>query len=128
MRSVRVGALLLLLLGALPGASAFAPQSSRRSKVAFQAPSTRLSVILPEHVDSMSVAVAVDHLQHFSSILMSDAAETVPVQDGGWWSNYLGLFKSFLSFIHSTIDQPLRDQGITQTWGVSIAVFTAGKW
>jgi hypothetical protein len=124
MRSVSVGALLLLYV--LPEAYAFAPQPSLKSKVALQAPSTRRSAILPEHVDSMSVAI--DHLQYFSSILLSDATETVPVQDGGWWSNYLGLFKSFLSFIHSTIDQPLRDQGITQTWGVSIALFTAGRW
>ena len=118
-------AVLLLCVGT---AAAFAPRPTVMLKTTtLKAPLTQVAAILPEHVDAMSAAVS--QFQHFSFIMLSDAAvadATDAVQESGWWSNYLGLFKSFLSFIHATIDQPLRDQGITQTWGISIAIFTAG--
>ena len=74
-----------------------------------------------------------DHL-HSSSALIADAA-TAAVDatteaastDGGWWGSYLNVFKSCLIAVHSTIDQPLRDAGFTQTWGPSIFLFTAGE-
>jgi hypothetical protein len=57
------------------------------------------------------------------------AAATVATKsnDGGWWSAYLNIFKTALNLVHNTIDGPLRSVGITQTWGPSIALFTAGK-
>jgi hypothetical protein len=126
MRSV--GALLWLCV-AMPGASAFAPaQLLSKTSLKAQAPSTRIAAFMPEHVDTMNSAF--DQLHQFSSLILSDASAAVDADaatDGGLWSSYLGLFKAFLTFIHSTIDQPLRDHGITQTWGVSIALFTASK-
>lgn len=117
-------AVLLLCVGT---AAAFAPRPIVMLKTTtLKAPLTQVAAILPEHGDAMSAVVS--QFQHFSSIMLTDAAvadATDAVQESGWWSNYLGLFKSFLSFIHATIDQPLRDQGITQTWGISIAIFTA---
>ena len=47
--------------------------------------------------------------------------------DGGWWKAYINIFKSILTFVHSTIDGPLRSVGIEQSWGVSIFLFTASK-
>jgi YidC/Oxa1 family membrane protein insertase len=54
---------------------------------------------------------------------LADAAPAA--QDEGWWSSYINIFKTALLFVHSTIDGPLRSLGIEQTWGISIAVFTA---
>jgi hypothetical protein len=47
--------------------------------------------------------------------------------DGGWWKAYINIFKSILTFVHSTVDGPLRSIGIEQTWGVSIFLFTASE-
>jgi len=64
-----------------------------------------------------------------TSTLLSDAAaaaveETKSGGLGGLWESYLELFKAFLELVHSTIDQPLRNAGFDQTWGVSIFAFT----
>ena len=62
---------------------------------------------------------------------MSDVIENVMeaeaeiAKDQGWWQSYINLFKLALSAIHDTIDEPLSAAGFTQTWGVSIALFTA---
>jgi hypothetical protein len=48
-------------------------------------------------------------------------------KDDGWWKAYLNVFKSALLLVHNTVDEPLRNVGITQTWGISIAIFTACK-
>jgi hypothetical protein len=62
-----------------------------------------------------------------SSQFLADA--TVEVADkASWWQSYLAVFKGALNLVHSTIDQPLRSVGIDQTWGISIAIFTAGKY
>lgn len=55
-------------------------------------------------------------------------AEAAAESDGGWWASYLNIFKSALVLVHSTIDAPLRSAGFEQTWGVSIAIFTACKY
>jgi len=52
-------------------------------------------------------------------------AEAEVAAKSGWWAAYLALFKSALNFVHDGVDGPLRSVGITQTWGVSIAIFTA---
>jgi hypothetical protein len=66
---------------------------------------------------------------------LMDAIDAIPMPDDvadaaakvGWWKQYLNLFKAALLLIHDTIDPPLRDMGITQTWGISIALFTASE-
>jgi hypothetical protein len=67
-----------------------------------------------------------------SQILADAAAElgdaAVEAEKTGLWEQYLAIFKGALNLVHSTIDQPLRSVGITQTWGISIAIFTAGKY
>lgn len=62
--------------------------------------------------------------------LLADAAAAVAsdATDEGWWAGYLNLFKGGMELIHSGIDKPLRDVGFDQTWGVSIALFTMGKF
>lgn len=71
-------------------------------------------------------------LVHQSSLLLADAATATAdavaetAKEGGWWQDYLNIFKNTLTLVHSSIDEPLRDMGITQTWGISIALFTAG--
>lgn len=65
-----------------------------------------------------SAAVAVD---------AADAAATSATEDIGWWESYIQLYKNGLAFVHDNIvDEPLRKAGFTQTWGVSIFLFTAG--
>jgi hypothetical protein len=48
--------------------------------------------------------------------------------DEGWWAAYLSIFRSALLFVHDSVDQPLRNAGMTETWGISIAIFTASKY
>jgi hypothetical protein len=90
--------------------------------------------------------VPVEHLHDVHSILtdspawslLADAASATlspdnsPLQvdvaiakDQGWWQAYISLFKEALNLIHDTIDGPLKAQGITHSWGISIAIFTA---
>lgn len=90
-----------------------------------------------------------DNLQHVSNMIMdhsdgivaqastwiadaSDAAAAAaPVDalatDNSWWESYIQIYKGGLAFVHDNIvDEPLRKMGITQTWGPSIFLFTAG--
>ncbi len=89
-----------------------------------------------------------DNLQHVSNMIMdhsdgivaqastwiADAADTAaaaPVDalatDNSWWESYIQIYKEGLAFVHDNIvDEPLRKMGITQTWGPSIFLFTAG--
>lgn len=84
-----------------------------------------------------SAQQAADYLHHCvassSSLLADAAADATAVataaatkSDGGWWQNYLNVFKNTLLFVHSSIEEPLKSMGITQTWGPAIALFTAG--
>ena len=74
--------------------------------------------------DATAVADAVSAAQDAATATAAAAAAT---DDGGWWQAYLNVFKSTLLLIHNTIDGPLREQGITQTWGIAIAIFTFCK-
>lgn len=82
-------------------------------------------------LDPHTVTTLTDMI-HSSSLLIADAADATAdaaataVKDDGWWQQYLGYFKGALVAVHSTIDQPLRSIGVTQTWGPSIALFTFG--
>jgi len=59
-------------------------------------------------------------------MFLSDAAEAVAQDDGGWWQSFINAFKGALVTVHDGVDQPLRNMGIEQTWGPSIFLFTAG--
>jgi hypothetical protein len=100
--------------------------------------SSSSSSVMPLHV-MPPMGPEMEFLQHSAdflqqhSMLLADAVsidgatvDAAVVADAGWWQNYLQVFKSVLVFVHSTVDQPLRNMGITQTWGISIAIFTAG--
>ena len=66
-----------------------------------------------------SAAVAVD--------ASDSSAATAAAEDIGLWESYIQLYKNGLAFVHDNIvDEPLRKAGFTQTWGVSIFLFTAG--
>jgi hypothetical protein len=57
---------------------------------------------------------------------LQDAVENAAIaKDQGWWQAYISLFKEALNLIHDTIDGPLKAQGVTNSWGISIAIFTA---
>lgn len=77
-----------------------------------------------ESIDATTTAAAIQHLLDSSSAILSDAAGAA-ADDGGWWQSYLNVYKSLLIGVHSVIDEPLRNSGWDQTWGVSIAIFTA---
>lgn len=65
-----------------------------------------------------SAAIAVDA----AADVAEDAAEKTD-----YWESYIQLYKNGLAFVHDNIvDEPLRKAGFTQTWGVSIFLFTAG--
>lgn len=107
---------------------AFAPRPLAYTPLRVQKP---LSV-LPEHVDALSTVF--DQCQNImasSSSMLADAASVtadasdMPTTDSGWWESYLNIFKVTIELVHSAIDAPLRNAGITQTWGLSIAIFTA---
>jgi hypothetical protein len=68
----------------------------------------------------------VDLIRDSSSTTLADVASVS--SDGGWWNAYLNIFKSGLLFTHDLIDEPLKSSGIQQTWGLSIALFTAGSY
>uniref|UniRef100_A0A7S2XMM7 Membrane insertase YidC/Oxa/ALB C-terminal domain-containing protein n=1 Tax=Attheya septentrionalis TaxID=420275 RepID=A0A7S2XMM7_9STRA len=104
--------------------------------------SSSSSSVMPLHVmppmgpEMEFLQHSADFLQQHSMLLADVASDAVSIDgatvdaavvaDAGWWQNYLQVFKSVLVFVHSTVDQPLRNMGITQTWGISIAIFTAG--
>jgi YidC/Oxa1 family membrane protein insertase len=75
---------------------------------------------------SMDSVVAHASVSSTSSQFLADAAVEA-ADKSSWWTSYLAIFKGALNLVHSTIDQPLRSVGIDQTWGISIAIFTAGK-
>lgn len=69
-------------------------------------------------------------LAHHHHLVLADAATAdaaTKAEDAGWWAAYLNIFKTCLLFVHNTIDAPLKSVGWDQTWGPSIAIFTACK-
>ena len=77
---------------------------------------------------STTAGVHVDSVLDSTSLQwLADAAADAATKDDGWWGAYLNIFKTCLLFVHNTIDAPLRSVGVTQTWGVAIAIFTACK-
>jgi len=62
---------------------------------------------------------------HQTSMLLADAA-VVQTEDVGKWQSFINIFKDILTSVHSSVDGPLKNVGIEQTWGPSIFLFTAG--
>jgi len=117
-------AMLLLLLSCTTSNVAGFSVSSSASRIT-SATSTRSSQLFAVLPDA--------ELMNHASLVLADAAVAVDAAataaaaaDSGWWAEYLDLFKKTLSFVHDTVDGPLRSVGWTQTWGVSIAIFTVG--
>ena len=92
--------------------------------------------VSPNEIDIPTTSAALQHFIDTTSTLLSDAsaaaadatATATADADGGWWQNYLQLYKNSLLFVHSTIDGPLKNAGWDQTWGISIAIFTASEF
>jgi hypothetical protein len=63
----------------------------------------------------------------FASTILADAAATATADQGGWWQQYLSIFKSALLALHGLIDEPLKRVGVEHSWGISIGLFTARK-
>ena len=106
--------------------SAFAPPCPSASRLAHKP----LSAIAPEHVDALSTAVdSWQHVMATSSNILADAAdataEVAKSDDSGWWAAYLNLFEQSIRLVHSAITPTLNSIGVTETWGISIAIFTA---
>jgi hypothetical protein len=109
--------------------------------------SSQLNVVGPEHLTDLHSAFADSHAWTYladaaqatlnpddgnnllGGAALQNAADVTEeiAKDGGWWAAYLNLFKTGLLTIHNTIDGPLRSNGITNTWGITIAIFTASK-
>lgn len=133
-----------LALAGFNNASAFAPQSHLPSSAAFHNTLATISNarIGPKSDTALNAlpgggSELSDLHQTLSlifdpatSTLLSDAAVAAVEETkggfGGAWESYLEVFKSSLEFVHSVIDQPLRNAGWDQTWGVSIFLFTFG--
>jgi hypothetical protein len=106
--------------------------ATSRARSSTSTSTSSLHVVGPEHVQLLHDTLNVHShvlLQQPSPALtfLSDAAEAVVKEDSGWWNSYLQIYKGTLQGVHDLIDPPLRNAGITQTWGISIFLFTAGK-
>ena len=60
-------------------------------------------------------------------MLLADAA-VAQTEDVGKWQSFINIFKDILTSVHSSVDGPLKNMGIEQTWGPSIFLFTAGMY
>ena len=92
---------------------------------------TRSALFALPPTDAISDLVTSWSHHHEFALLLADAnaaTASSAAEDAGWWAAYLNVFKTCLLFVHNTIDAPLRSVGLTQTWGPSIAIFTACKF
>jgi hypothetical protein len=83
---------------------------------------------LPHIHSAAATAASASHLWLADAAAVADAGADVVAADAGWWATYLNIFKELLALVHETIDEPLQNAGVTQTWGISIALFTAGTY
>jgi len=73
---------------------------------------------------SAAVVDAVDVAADAASDVAATAVSTA--DENSWWESYIQLYKNGLAYVHDNIvDEPLKKAGFTQTWGVSIFLFTA---
>lgn len=129
MRAVVASTSLSILLGSITiqnnavVAFAWAPAAFRPTTTTDRSSSSSLQMM--EHLDAVvGSSTTVQDCWSSCSVVLSDAAEAVAKDD--WWQNYLSFMKNTLLNVHSTLDPALRSVGITQTWGPSIFLFTAG--
>ena len=138
----------LALAAAIDVSHAFAPQSavSRSRRIGT---SHNINMVTPEmgdlhalhHLSTMVIPQHDFFLQtqtwiDGAALVVADAADikaysgttaAAAATDNSWWESYIQLYKNGLAFVHDNIvDEPLRKAGFTQTWGVSIFLFTAG--
>ena len=91
------------------------------------------AVLTPPGADGSLADTVVEQMSNLDTGISQDIVDAVEkvkadAADKGWWLTYIDVFKNALETVHNKIDGPLRSVGITQTWGVSIAVFTACKF
>lgn len=128
----------LTLLAPLPTLAFIAPTSlsttksdslATASSAAFIhrqfASSPQLRALPLDGFDAHAAETTIRHILDTSSTILSDASVAAAEDKVGWWDSYLNIYKASLLTVHSTIDQPLKNSGWDQTWGVSIAAFTA---
>ena len=145
----------MLLPLALIASSCYGFQtSSRRPAVAFRRANGASLALAPEHLNDIHVYSQLMDSQAWVYLadaaqatldaggdggnMLTDALQGVTVDaadqvnivaDEGWWASYLSVFRAALLFVHDSVDQPLRNLGFDQTWGISmIAIFTASKY
>lgn len=85
------------------------------SAFAFLADAAAATVDAIDAIDTSAVSGAV----------VETEAKVGPLKSA--WFAYIDLFKQALNAIHDTIDEPLNSVGIEQSWGISIALFTASE-
>eukprot|EP00804_Cyclotella_cryptica_P028735 CCRYP_008249-RA/>CCRYP_008249-RA protein AED:0.04 eAED:0.04 QI:150/1/1/1/1/1/3/461/432 len=96
--------------------------------------STKISMVQPVFDDlsqlhqlSSMAEPAHQHILAQATTWIADSAADAANPDDSWWESYIQIYKNGLAFVHDNIvDEPLRKMGFTQTWGVSIFLFTAG--
>jgi len=121
---------LLLLSSTVTGFSTIHRRTTTDGRVIRKSP-TQVAALPPDALDPTVIHSTLsqfqDHFLSSSHQLLADAssaAADAPDMGPEWWQSYLQIFKNTLSYIHQTIDGPLRSTGFDQTWGVSIALFT----
>lgn len=124
-------------------------QTLSQSSVAVRTSASKLNVVGPEHLQDLALqhslfldSHAFTHLAEAASAALDEGnnlggafqnvenaleVEEQIAQNQGYWAAYLNIFKSALLLVHNTVDAPLRSIGVDQTWGISIAIFTASK-
>mmetsp|Transcript_11015 Transcript_11015/g.25627 ORF Transcript_11015/g.25627 Transcript_11015/m.25627 type:complete len:449 (+) Transcript_11015:45-1391(+) len=129
MRSAPVVAASLLLVDS---GLAFAPPRNQQQSCSSSTKRTRVGMMGGDVHSLQDISTTLlehhDVLGHHASTWIADAAvaSDAATEDIGLWEKYIQIYKNGLALVHDTIDGPLRDAGFTQTWGISIALFTAG--
>ena len=119
------------------GSNAFVAPKPQGSSTAAQQQFTKMAALSPDQIDFEALNAQLQHFASSTSFLVADAADAVMdatdavaevAEDSpDFWQSYWNIFKAILLGVHDAIDPTLRNAGITQTWGISIFVFTASK-
>jgi hypothetical protein len=87
-------------------------------------------MIAPDQLHDVLVQTNHAVISAVSTQFLADASSSAAsaAGDGSWWDSFINLFKTALTLVHSVIEGPLRAVGVDQSWGISIAVFTAREY